>query len=130
MRVALHVDEKMTQQAIDLPGRRSVSQLIDLRKSDLQFIETVETRLVNPGMLAGGTDEQSAEEIREAGVVLPIGEQRPQEVGATEEGAVGGRRRPHDDVVATTGADMPTVKRKLLGSQPTLPGILVEARRV
>ncbi len=81
-------------------------------------------------MLAGGTDEQTGEKIRQRGVVLPVSDQTSQKIGAEEEGAVV-RSGPADHyVIATAGSGMPPVDHKLFGAQAALARQLIEFRRV
>ena len=130
MRVAGHVDEQMAEQAIDEPWRHAaVAGLGDLRKRDLHLIERLVARFIDARRLARRPDEQSGEEIGERGVVLPVGDDARQHVRAAQEGAVGRRDAAHDDVIATTGADMTAVEQELLGAEPRLVRLLVDARR-
>ena len=100
----------------------------DLAEGDLQLVEAVVARLVEPGRLAVRADEQAREQVRQRRVVVPVGDQAAEQVGPAEERAVGRRRAAEDDVVAAAGAGVPAVEHELLGAQPRLPGLLVEDR--
>ena len=60
-------------------------------------------------------------------MVLPVGDQAAQQVGAAQERAVRRRRAADDDVVAAAGAGVAAVEHELLGAEPGLVRVLVEA---
>ena len=48
---------------------------LDLAEGDFQLVQAVHAGFVDAGMLAGRADEQAAEEVREAGMVVPESDQ-------------------------------------------------------
>jgi hypothetical protein len=128
--VAGDVDQDVAQRAVDQPGRHLLAVdglvLLDLAQRDLQLVELVVARLVHPRRLAGGADEQAAEQVAEAGVVVPIGQQAAQHIGPPQERAVGRPGAAHHEVVATAGAGVAAVEHELLGAQARQPGRVVE----
>ena len=99
---------------------------LDLRERDLQFAQAVLPSLVDARMLAGRADEQAAEQVGQARMVVPEAEQRFQQIGAAQERAVRGFRGAHHDVVAAAGADMAAVEHELFRGQADLARLLVE----
>ena len=62
-------------------------------------------------------------------MILPVGDQAAQQIGPAQERAVGRRRAAEHDVVAAAGAGVPAVEHELLGAEPRVARVLVEARR-
>src|ERR1700742_1731176 len=77
-------------------------------------------------MLAGRTNEQATEQVRQTWMVVPEAEQRLQQIGPSQEGAIGWLCRPHHHVVATTGADMATIQHEFFCRQPDLARRFIE----
>ena len=128
MRVAGHVGEDVAQQAVEQPWPRrlALARLRDLRQRDLELVEAVVARLVDPRRLAGRPDEQAGEEIAEARMPQPVNDEALQQVGTPEEGTVE-RRRPADhDMIAAAGSRMLAVDHELVGPEPRLPRLLVD----
>ena len=88
--------------------------------------QAVLARLVDPRMLAGRADEQAAEQVGQARMVVPEAEQRLQQIGPAQERAVGRLGGAHHHVVAAAGADMAAVDHELLACQADLARLLVE----
>ena len=127
MRVAGDVDQQVAEDPVDQPGRAGLAAgLGNLAECDLQLVELVLARLVQPRRLAGRADEQAREQVAEAGVVLPVGDQGGQQVGPAQERAVRGRLAADDDMVAAAGADLPPVDQELAGVEARQPRLLVE----
>ncbi len=82
--VAGHVGQKVAQQAIYQPrlGRVALARGRDHGEGDVEFVEGVVTRLVDPRRLARGTDEQAGEQIGQRGMTLPVGQQAAQDIGS------------------------------------------------
>ncbi len=101
MRVAGHVGEDVAHQAVEQPWRRrlALARLRDLRQRDLELVEAVVARLVDPRRLAGRPDEQAGEEIAEARMPQPVDDEALQQIGTPEERdcrAASPRRPRHD----------------------------------
>jgi len=61
MRIAGHVDQQITEQAIDQPGRRGAAlraAVAQLLQRDLQLVQLLVASLVDPRRLAGRANEQ------------------------------------------------------------------------
>src|SRR5579859_5174616 len=129
MRVAGEVDEQVPEDAIDSPRRDFVFPWIrDLAESDLKLVERIGARLVHARMLAGGTDEQAGEKIRQRRVVLPVTDQASQKIGTAQEGAVVGSGAAEHHMISATGSRVPPVDHKFFGAQTTLASQLIELR--
>ena len=145
--VAGDVDEQVAQGAVHQPGRhvarfrcgrrtRYTCRLsggaphpgvpLQLRQRDLQFVDLIVARLVDAWGLAGGADEQAAEQVAQRGVVVPVGQQAGQQVRPAQEGAVGRRRPAQHEVVAPARAGMAPVEHELFGGQARLVRRLVQ----
>jgi hypothetical protein len=81
-------------------------------------------------MLAGGSDEQTREEVRDRRVIVPVAEQAAQQIWPTQDRAVGRCRTTKDNVIAAACTAVAAVEHELLGSQSRLPRLLVERCRV
>jgi hypothetical protein len=99
--VAGDVDQEVAEDAVDEPrgaGARGVARrgelAVELQECDLELVDAVVARLVDPGALARGADEEPAEEVAERGVLVPVGEQALQQVGPAQERAVLGPSGP------------------------------------
>ena len=93
VRVAGDVDQQVAEQAVDEPRLRRPRPRGSLLEGDLQLVEAVVARLVDARRLARRADEEPGEEVGEARMVLPVGEQAAQQVGPAQHRAVGRRRR-------------------------------------
>jgi hypothetical protein len=82
-------------------------------------------RLVDARRLAGGPDEESREQVGQRGVVLPVEDQRAQQIRTPQEGAVHRGGAAHDHVVAAAGARVAPVDHELVGAQARLACHLV-----
>ena len=72
MGVAGDVDEQVAEQPVDEPERRAPRRAAGSGERDLQFVELVVARLVEPRRLAGRADEQAGEQIGQRGMALPV----------------------------------------------------------
>ena len=98
----------------------------DLIEGDLQFVERVRAGFIHPRMLAGGTDEESGEEVGERGVILPEADQAAEQIGPPQKRAVFRSDAPDDYVIAAPRAGRAAVEQKFFGSETRLPGQVVE----
>ena len=125
--VAGDVHQQVPQEAVDQPGPDPLAQALQLGEGDLELVQGFVAGLVDARRLAGRPDETAGEQVGQRRMVLPVGQQAPQQVGAAKNGTVG-RRRPADgDVVAAPGSGVGSVQPELLSAQPGRPGVLVEA---
>ena len=100
---------------------------IGLLERDLQFVASIAATFVDARRLARRADERAGEQVRQRRVIVPVSHQAPQQIGPTEERAVGRRRAAEDDVVAAAGAGVRAVEVELLGAQPRVAGVFVDA---
>ena len=61
-------------------------------------------------------------------MVLPVGDDAPEQVGPSQQGAVGRSRATEGQVVAAAGARVGAVEMELLGPEPGGPGLGVDRR--
>ena len=131
VRVARHVDQQVAEQPVHQPRRhRPVGGIGNLRQRDLQLVERLVTRFVDARRLARRADEQSREQVGQRRMVLPIGDDRREQIRPAQERAVRRRQPAHHDVIAAARAGMPAVQHELLGNQPRRFRIFIERRRV
>ncbi len=128
VRVAGDVDEQVPEHAVDQPGRDVAADRRNLAEGDLHLVERIVPRLVDARRLAGRADEQAGEQVGQAGVVVPVGDQAAQQVRPAQEGRVVRRRAAEHEVVAAAGAGVAAVDHELLGGQARETGRLVEVR--
>src|SRR5690606_1172354 len=93
---------------------------------DLQFVEGLVAALVHPRRLTGGADEHSGKHIGQARVVLPVGDQAADQVGAAQQWAVRRGGAPQGDVVAAAGAGVAAVEHEFFRPQAGPVGQVVE----
>ena len=128
--VARDVGEQVPEQPVHQPRLRLLAVARDplqLGEGDLELVERLVAALVHPGRLAGGPDEASAEDVGQRRVVLPVGDQAAQEVRAAQQWRVCRRGPAQGEVVAATGPGVGAVLVELLGRQPDVAGVVVEA---
>ena len=92
MRIAGHVDEQIAEQPIDEPGRARDPGRRQLAKGDLELTQRVISRFVQAWRLRRGADEQAGEQIRQRGMIVPIRQKAPQQVGTAQERRIRGGR--------------------------------------
>ena len=142
--VAGHVDEEVAQEPVDeerppvpvfggsrRPCRGDTPRPpgvdpVELGEGDLELVEAVVAGLVDAGGLAGRPDEPPGEQVGQGRVVLPVGEEAAEQVGAAQQRAVGRRRAAEGHVVAAAGAGVGAVEGELLRSEAGLVGLLVD----
>ena len=107
-------------------GGDVVALTVELAERDLELVEGVVAGLVDARRLAGRADEPAGEQVRQRRVVLPVGDQAAQQVGAAQQRAVGGVGAAERHVVAAAGAGVGAVELELLGAEPGQPGLGVE----
>lgn len=95
-------------------------------EGNFQFGEVVGTAFINAGGLAGGADELVGEEVGKAGMVLPVGDEAAEQVGAAQKGTGGGTVAADRDVCAAAGADGVFVPVLFAGAEATVCGGFVD----
>ena len=80
--------------------------------------------------LTGGAEELPGEQVRQRRMVVPVGDQAPQQVRTPQERAVRRRRAAEDDVIAAAGSRVASVEHELLGRETELPGVFIERGRL
>ena len=128
--VAGDVDQQVAEDPVDQPGRAIQAgrgeRVGDLPQRDLQLIKLIVARFIHARRLAGRADEQAAEQVAERGMVLPIPDQRGEQVRAAQERAVGRGRAADDDMVAAAGPGRPAVDHVFGRIEQALPRLFVE----
>ena len=123
------IHQQVAQDPVGQPGCCCFSggQLL---QRDLQFVEAVVARLVDPRRLGRGADEHAREKVGERRVMLPVTQQRRQHLGSTQDGTVRRGCAADGDMVAAAGAAVPAVQHEFLCAQPRQSCLLVEDLRV
>ena len=132
MRVACDIDQDVAQGAVDQPRRHVrvnfgivticfflTAQLAELRnfsERDFQLIHLIVARFIHARGLAGGPDEHAAEQIAQAGVVVPSAQQAREQFWLTQEGAVSRREAAHHEMVAAAGAGVFAIGHEFFGA--------------
>ena len=128
--VAADVDQQVAHHPVDQPGRARGHAVggdaLQFGEGDLDLVDRVVARFVDPRRLAGGADEQAREQVAQRRVVVPVAHHAGQQVGPAQEGGVGHRGATEHEVVAPTGAGVAPVEHELLGRQPGFVAGLVE----
>ena len=81
---------------------------------------------IDPRRLTRRAEKLPGEQVRQRRVIVPVGDQAPQQVGTPEERAVCRRRAAQDDVIAAAGPGVASVEHELLGREAHLPRIFIE----
>ena len=124
--VAGDVGEQVPEQPVDVPGAYVVTEPRELGEGDLQLVERLRAALVDPRRLAGRADEAAGEQVGQRRVVLPVGQQADEQVGAAQQRAVGRGGPAEGQVVAAAGAGVAAVDGERLGAKPLQPRVLVD----
>ena len=98
-------------------------------EGDLELVQPIVPRLVDARRLARRPDEHAGEHVGERRMVLPIGDQAPQQIGPAQERRVRRARGADHDVIAAARAGVAAVEHEFLGAEPRLPRFFVERRR-
>ena len=120
MRVARHVHQQIAQRAVYQPGRcgcAAVALFFQLLQGDFDLVDLVVAGFVKTRGLAGRADEQTAEQIAQAGVVVPVADEAGQQLGLAQERAVSGRGAAQHKVVAAPGAGVATIEHEFFARQ-------------
>ena len=129
VRVAGHVDQDVAQRPVHQPRRARTlggGAGLQLRQRDLQLVELVVARLVDPRCLRGRPDEEPREQVRQARMVVPERDQAAEQIRPAQERRIGRRGAAEHEVVAAAGATVAAVEHELLGRQPRLVGGVVQ----
>ena len=101
----------------------------ELLKRDFKLVELVVARLVDARRLAGRPHELAGKEIRQRGMVLPVGHQALQQIGTSQKRTVRRRGAAQGDMIAPACARMAAIQHEFFGAQPRLARFLVQRRR-
>src|SRR4051794_4501546 len=109
MGIAGDVDQQIAKQPVDEPRARLFAGLRHLRQRNLEFVKRLVPCLVNAWRLAGRTDEQAREEVRERRMALPVEDDALEQIGPAQERALGRPCAAHNDVAAAAGTDATSI---------------------
>src|SRR5207248_5242677 len=122
MGIAGEIGQEIPQYPIEEPWARSVLACamlaLELLKGDLELVEPIVARFVHTRRLTGGPDEKSREKVRQRRMVLPVGNEALQKIGAPQQWTLRRRRAAERDMVAAAGARVPAVEHEFLGAEP------------
>ena len=131
MRVAAGINQQVAEQTIYEPWRR-LAELADLLvhflERNIKLVKRVVARFVNARRLRRRADEQTAEQPAQRRMVLPIRQQRAQQIRPAQHGRIRRRLAADDDVIAAAGAGVTTVHHEFLRAEPRLARFLVKRR--
>ena len=128
MRVAGDVHEQMAEDPIDQP-RRDRSFLRELLERQFQFVECIASAFIDTRSLTRWPDELPRKDVRQGRVVVPIRDQAPQQIGPSQERAVGRSRSPQHNVIAATGPRMFAVELEFFCSESSQSCLVIDTGR-
>src|SRR6476659_280280 len=108
----------MAEDAIDQPRWAIATVFGKLTEGNFHLVNAVIARLVDARRLACRPEKEAGEQVRQRRMIVPIGHETTQQVGAAQNRAVGRGRPAEDKVVAAERAGVLAVELKLLGAQP------------
>src|SRR6185436_8634329 len=117
MGVAGHVDEQVTEDAIDQPWR-GVAIFGKLAKSGFDFVERIVPSLVDSRMLARRPDERAAEQKGKRWMILPVGNHAAQKVRPPQKRTLSRRGAPNDEMIPASRPHMTAINHEFLGAKP------------
>ena len=126
MRVAGDVDQQIAKEAVHQPRWTLARLPLQQAKGDFEFVDGVGPGLVDARRLAGGSDKDAGEQIRQRGMIEPVADKALEQIGPAEERAVGRRGSAHHQMIAAAGAGVPPVQHEFLRAQPALSRFGVE----
>ena len=133
VRVAGEVGQQVPQRAVDEPRRgflvqlaRRVGEPPDLLQRDLHLVDRLGPALVEARRLAGRSDEPPREQVRQARMPLPVGDQAREQIGAAQQRRIDRLRPAERDVVAAAGAGVQSVEVELLRREAALARLFVQ----
>ena len=119
MRIACDVNQQVAQRAVHDPrghvSAKFFTVLLYLCQRNFKLVNLVVARFVHSWCLAGGANEHAAEQVAQAGVVVPIQDERSQQFRLAQKRAVRRCGSAHDDVVASARASVAAVGHEFLG---------------
>ena len=129
--VAAGINEQIPEEPVGKPRRnrlaaRETDLTIELLKGDFEFVEGVIASLIHARRLRGRADEKAAEDPAQRRMILPVGDERAEQIRTAQHGRIAGRVAANEDVVAAAGAGVASIHHELLGAEPCLAGFLVE----
>ena len=132
MRVAAGVNQQIAEQPVaraTAACSQSVEVAVQFLERHFEFVKRIVARLVNARRLRGRADEQTAEQPAQRRMILPIREQRAQQIRPAQHRRILRRFAADDDVVAAAGAGVAAVEHEFFRAEPRLPRFLVKHRR-
>ncbi len=106
---------------------RGVGEPCDLGERDLEFVDRLRAALVDPGRLRRRADEPAREQVGQRRMPLPVGQQRHEQVGTSQQRRIGGGTTAEGDVVPAAGSTVGAVDVECLCGKPSQPGLGVES---
>ena len=132
MRVACDVNQDVAQGTVDQPRRHvsvnlgvvalcffrstKLAELCNFTKCNFQFIHLIIARLIHARGLAGRPNEHAAEQVAQAGMVVPSAQQACKQFWLAQERAVSWREAAHHEMVAATRAGVFAICHEFFGA--------------
>ena len=125
--IAGGIRQQVAEHPVHQPGRNiGRGARRDFVERNLHLVQRVMARFVGAWRLAGRADEEPAEQIGQRRMVLPIGDDAFQHVGAAQERTVGRGLRPHHDMITAAGAGVAAIQQEFLGRKPAGGRFLIQ----
>src|SRR5580692_4481616 len=77
-------------------------------------------------MLAGGTYEESREQIRKRGMILPVADQTAKKARTPQKSAIRRSDAAYDDMISATGANVAAVEKEFFRAEARTAGEIVK----
>ncbi len=129
VRAARRVDEQVSEDAVHQP-RRDGAMIRNLLKRDFHFVDLIVASLVDARRLACGSDKESAEEIRQRGMVVPVADQAAQQSGISQDGRIGRRGSSDQNVISAARAGVASIEHEFFRGQAAQVRFFVQRRGV
>ena len=126
MGVSARIRKQVTKKTVHEPRGDRFIGTWNLFKREFQFVKTVMPTLIDAGRLTRGPDEEPAKQPTQRRMVLPVSQQRPQQVWATQHWGIPRRCPTQNDVVPASGAGMTSIQHELFSSQSRLMRFLIK----
>ena len=126
MGVTGHVHQQVAQQAVDQPGLAVATHFRHLREGDFQLVQRIVTRLIDTRRLGRRADKQTAEQVGQRRMVVPVADQAAQQVRPAQKRRVRRRRAAEHKVVTAARASVAAIDHKFLAGEAALAGLRVE----
>ena len=132
MRVAAGINQQVAKQTIHQPRRRLTERAnlpVHFFECDFEFVKRIVPRLVHARRLARRADEQAAEHPTQRRMILPIRQQRTQQIGPAQHWRILRRLAAENDVVAAARAGVPAIEHEFFRAEPRQSRLLVKRGR-